>query len=252
MNYIARYYFFLTVFFTTLIFFSGCSQHKPNVIDYPGTVDLVYLGKLDADPKTHKATVNGMTFYTTKTTVVPSLQSAFLLENTVIEEGDDVLDIGTGSGIQAIFAARKARRVVATDISPDAVYDTKQNVAVHSLQRKIDVRQGDLFGPVKEGEKFDVIILNIGYPYDEQTTPLWKVHERFFDNVRRYMKPDATIFYEAGWIRNIGKIKSMMDKNKLVILKMNMIYAYKYERQPIVFHIKTEEAVQRLRKVKIQ
>ena len=220
---------------------------KHLVVNHPGKTRIIYHGYLLDRPDTYKATVNGKDFYITKTTVIPSVQSGFLLENTLIRKGDVVLDIGTGSGVQAIFAAEKASKVVATDISEDAVYDTKQNVVLHGLEDKIDVRLGDLFGPVKDGEKFDVIIFNIEYPYDEKTTALWKVHERFFANVRKYMKPDAKIYYQGGWIRNIPKVKAMANTNGLSIIKMDMIYTYKQARQPIVFKFVTNQHLTKLK-----
>ncbi|HEY5602358.1 MAG TPA: methyltransferase [Gammaproteobacteria bacterium] len=190
-----------------------------------------------SNPSQNKVVANGKEFFITKTTVVPSIQSVFLLENIVINEGDEVLDIGTGAGIQAIFAAQQARKVVATDLNQDAVDDTIYNARFHNLSHVIDVRQGDLFGPIKNSEKFDVIIFNIDYPYDEKSEALWQVHERFFREVKNYMKPGATIFYQAGWLRNIPKIAGMIESNNLVINRMVMVNALKKHRQPIVFTI---------------
>ena len=70
-----------------------------------------------------------------------------------------VLDMGTGSGICAVIAARHARRVVAVDINPAAVRCAKVNALLNHVEHKIDVRYGDLFAPVA-GERFDVILFN--------------------------------------------------------------------------------------------
>ena len=70
-----------------------------------------------------------------------------------------VLDLGTGSGVGAIFAARRAARVVATDINPEAVRCAQVNALVLHLDHKIQVRTGDLFEPVCD-EQFDVILFN--------------------------------------------------------------------------------------------
>src|SRR5512135_3303161 len=56
-----------------------------------------------------------------------------------------VIDIGTGTGLGAIFAARQGARVVATDINPEAVRCARLNVSVNHLEDRIDVRLGDLF-----------------------------------------------------------------------------------------------------------
>lgn len=91
----------------------------------------------------------------------------FLIENLEIPEGSDVLEIGCGTGIVSIFAARKAGKVVATDISPKAVQNALENVRLHKLDSKIDVREGNLFEPIKE-EKFDRILWNFPLGYTEK------------------------------------------------------------------------------------
>ncbi|MGD8560341.1 MAG: tRNA (adenine(22)-N(1))-methyltransferase TrmK [Gammaproteobacteria bacterium] len=221
------------------IMFSGCAPSTGfrNVIEHPGNLELIYYGYMVDNPSTYKVRANGKDFFVTKSTVVPSIQSVFLLENTTINDGDEVLDIGTGAGIQAIFAAQKASRVVATDLNQDAVNDTIYNAKYHGLSSIIDARQGDLFGPVKENEKFDAIIFNIEYPYNEKNKGLWEVHERFFSQVKNHMKPGATIYYQAGWLWNIPKIVEMIENNDLIVQKMVMVNAYQMNRQPIVFVI---------------
>ena len=71
--------------------------------------------------------------------------------------GADVLDLGTGSGVCAVFAARHARRVVAVDINRAAVRCAELNAQLNGL--RIDCRHGDLFGPVA-GQRFDTIFFN--------------------------------------------------------------------------------------------
>lgn len=208
------------------------------VVDHPGKYELIYLGYQIDHPERQKAIANNKEFFATKSTIVPSIQSMFLLENTSIKEGDAVLDMGTGSGIQAIFAAEKASKVVATDLDPNAIIDATFNAKHNQVEQKIEFRKGDLFEPIKDGETFDAIIFNIDYPYDETSAELWEVHERFFRQVRKYMKPDATIFYQAGWIWNIPRIHYMLLKNGLVVVRMNMANAQKHYREPIVFTIK--------------
>ena len=222
-----------------ILIFASCTQTTgyKNVIEHPGQLELIYYGYQLNNPSQYKVIAAGKEFFITKNTVVPSIQSIFLLENTVIHDGDVVLDIGTGAGIQAIFAAEKASKIVATDLNQDAVDDTIYNAKFHGVQHLIDARQGDLFGPVKDNEKFDVIIFNIDYPYNDKGKALWEVHERFFANVKKYMNPGATIYYQAGWLWNIPKIVNMIESNDLIIQRMNMVNALKMNRQPIVFTI---------------
>jgi hypothetical protein len=64
---------------------------------------------------------------------------------------------------------------------------------------------------------------------------LWAVHERFFAQVKNYMKPGATIFYQAGYLWNIPKIVNMIESNDLMVQKMFMVNSIEMNRQPIVF-----------------
>jgi len=70
------------------------------------------------------------------------------LQAELVEPGAEVLDMGTGSGVCAIAAARYARRVVAVDINPVAVRCAGINAVLNHLEDRIDVRQGDLFAGV--------------------------------------------------------------------------------------------------------
>ena len=73
--------------------------------------------------------------------------------------GAAALDRGTGSGVGAVFAARRGYRVVAVDVNPEAVRCARLNALLNGLEDRIEVREGDLFAPV-EGETFDLILFN--------------------------------------------------------------------------------------------
>ena len=69
-----------------------------------------------------------------------------------------VLDLGTGSGVQALHAARHAASVTATDVNPRALHFTRLTAALSGLDA-IETRQGSLFEPVS-GETFDLVVSN--------------------------------------------------------------------------------------------
>ncbi|MCD8359690.1 MAG: 50S ribosomal protein L11 methyltransferase [Acidaminococcaceae bacterium] len=78
----------------------------------------------------------------------------------VLRSGMEVFDVGTGSGILAIAAARLgAETVKAVDIDATAVRVAAENIAANGLTEKISVKQGDLLQGT-EGQA-DVIIANI-------------------------------------------------------------------------------------------
>ena len=70
-----------------------------------------------------------------------------------------VLDLGCGSGIGAVFAARRAARVIAVDVNPEAVRCTRMNAILNRVDDKIETRCGDHLAPVQD-ERFDLILFN--------------------------------------------------------------------------------------------
>ena len=68
-----------------------------------------------------------------------------------------VLDLGTGSGIQALRAGRYAGHIVGTDVSERALAYARFNAALNGVA--LELRPGSLFEPV-EGERFDRILTN--------------------------------------------------------------------------------------------
>jgi release factor glutamine methyltransferase len=86
-----------------------------------------------------------------------------------------VLDIGTGSGAIAIALALEGdfERVVATDISGDALEVARRNAREHvgELRVPIEFRQGSFFAPVR-GEQFDVVVSNPPYIAFEEASGL--------------------------------------------------------------------------------
>lgn len=93
----------------------------------------------------------------------PAEDSFLAADNLFIKKNDTVLDVGTGCGILAILAAKRAERVIAVDISPHAVRCAKRNAIINKMAERIDIREGDLFQPVNEQERFSLIVFNAPY-----------------------------------------------------------------------------------------
>ena len=88
----------------------------------------------------------------------PGSDSVLLAEAVPARSDERVLDLCTGSGIQALQVALRARAVVAVDIGPRAAAIAALNAQLNEA-RCVEVRQGDLYRPVA-GERFDLIIAN--------------------------------------------------------------------------------------------
>lgn len=76
---------------------------------------------------------------------------------TVRRPVERALDIGTGSGVEALLATRHAEHVVATDVNPRALRLAELSAQLSGVS--VDLREGSLFEPVG-GERFDLIVAN--------------------------------------------------------------------------------------------
>lgn len=133
------------------------------------------------------------------------LRTGAFLAETVSElypdgagRGRSALDMGTGSGIGAVFAARSGFRVVGVDVAPDAVRCARINVLLNRLEDRVEVRTGDLFAPVT-GERFDLVLFNPpffrGMPKDPSDRA-WRspdVMERFAEGVPGCLEPEGRV-----------------------------------------------------------
>lgn len=116
------------------------------------------------------------------------------LRSDLIIPSSLVLDMGAGSGIAGIVAAQHNACVVAVDINPAAVRCTRINAYLNKVEQRLDVRQGDLFEPVKD-ERFDLVLFNPPYfrgspqPGFDQSWRSEDVVERFAAGLRHHLKP---------------------------------------------------------------
>ena len=90
-----------------------------------------------------------------------------------------VLDMGTGSGIQAITAKKNYldSEVIGADINPSAIDLAKENAKLNKVDIKFFV--SDLFERF-HNQKFDLIIFNAPYlPPEPPLDPIWSGGKKF-------------------------------------------------------------------------
>ncbi|MCY4367886.1 MAG: 50S ribosomal protein L11 methyltransferase [bacterium] len=93
------------------------------------------------------------------TTFRPSTISALVAREIRVDEGDIAIDVGCGSGILAIIAAKLgARHVYAIDKSPDVIEVGRANAEANRVSDRVTFYCGDLFEPLDRSIKADVII----------------------------------------------------------------------------------------------
>lgn len=103
--------------------------------------------------------------------LVPRPETELLAEfgwqflSTLIANPSTALDFGTGSGCIAIALAAKCPsvRVVALDVSPEALSLAQQNAQRNGVDGRVDFRHGDGLAALKKEERFDLILGNPPY-----------------------------------------------------------------------------------------
>jgi release factor glutamine methyltransferase len=107
----------------------------------------------------------GLDFAVDKRVLVPRPETELLVDY-VVKNGataQTVADLGVGSGAVAVSLAKKlaAARVLAVDVSPDALDVARTNAATHGAT--VEFFQGDLFAPLPAEARFDWIVSNPPY-----------------------------------------------------------------------------------------
>ena len=83
-----------------------------------------------------------------------------LAEHIGYHRGETALDLCSGSSIQGLLCARFAKKVVSVELNPKAVPVTRFNILLNNCEDKVELRQGDLYSVLQEGETFDCIYAN--------------------------------------------------------------------------------------------
>jgi SAM-dependent methyltransferase len=178
-----------------------------------------------------KGRLGPMSLVLSDTTFRPSTISTLLADALRIEPHEVVIDVGCGSGILAIIAAKLgAKRVFATDVSPDVVEVGTRNAIAHGVEDKIVFRQGDLFDPIADVQA-DVIIGDVsGVPDDLADDSGWfptkggggprgsELPIRMLEQAKQRLLPMGRLFLPTGTLQDeasiLARARSLYDKVK--------------------------------------
>jgi release factor glutamine methyltransferase len=101
----------------------------------------------------------------TELLVVRALDLAKQVPLSERQDGIQLADVGTGSGILAVTFAKRVptAHVSAIDVSPAALAVAQRNAVRHGVAERIDWIEGDLFAAVPAERRFDLIVSNPPY-----------------------------------------------------------------------------------------
>jgi len=135
-------------------------------------------------------------------------------------EEKTVLELGAGTGIISILAAKMGANVCASDISSKAVENIKLNSSINNVQ--FNIFNSDLFKNIPD-MKFDFIIINPPY-YDrdpkEEEEYAWFCGNKFeyfkslFNSLSNYISQDSMVFMILSEVCDLNKIKSIGLENE--------------------------------------
>jgi release factor glutamine methyltransferase len=144
----------------------------------------------------------GLDFVVTPAVLIPRPETEFIVEEAIARmshTGDSsprVADVGTGSGCVAVSLAHDAQcRVVATDISADALAVARRNAARHGVSGRVELVQTSYLEGVHG--LFDLIVANPPYVRDGDKPALSR-------DVRH--EPDVALFGGADGLRDIDAV----------------------------------------------
>ena len=166
---------------------------------------------------------------------VPAEDSYLLADNLEIEANQSVLEIGTGSGIVAMYASRLAKSVTATDINFDACELASKNFEANGIEN-VEILFGNMFEPVKN-RKFDVILFNTPYLPTEEGDVIDDTINYAFDGGLNGRKVIDLFLDEVSNHLNDGGIVQMIQSS----LSGNEETLQKFDEMGFIAEIKASE-----------
>lgn len=158
------------------------------------------------------------------------------------------LDVGTGSGAIALSLAFEGAfaSVLATDVDEEAVGLARRNRDAAGLAERVELRVGGLFEPVREGERFDVVVSNPPYVAESEEGTLqpevidWEPRAALFGGpdglgvlraltggAARALRPGGLLALEVGAGQAAPVVRMLEDTTQYEEIRVRRDYAGK-------------------------
>lgn len=135
----------------------------------------------------------------------------------------NILDMGTGSGVLALEAAKKADYVIGLDINEDAINYARQKAGFKQVDN-IEFHHSDLFSYFKKNPmKFDLIIFNPPYLPKDKREPFesalataggkkgYEILDRFFSKASSFLNPFGKILVLFSSLTGKDKVHDIIE-----------------------------------------
>lgn len=164
----------------------------------------------------------------------PSTISTLLADSLDFEPGSVVIDVGCGSGILSIIAAKLgAARVYGVDAAEGTVEVATANAAAHGVADRVEFAQGDMFDPIDPSIEADVVIGDVsGIPDEIASASGWfpsglaggptgaELPMRMIEESKRLLRKGGSLFLPTGSLQDES---SILDRARSVFGSMKQL-----------------------------
>ncbi len=191
---------------------------------------------------TEKKEFYSQEFFVDKNVLVPRPETEILVEEAlnIIDKRKnmtDILDMGTGSGaIGLTIAQRTQKKVVCVDISEKALRVAGKNARAMGINDRVYLLCSNLFGGIREGVKFDMILANLPYVADEEWENLMtdvrnfepkkalcggkggtEIYQKFLQSARPHLRNEGHMLCEVGGYRQAQMMKNILESMGFIV-----------------------------------
>ena len=187
----------------------------------------------------------------------PAEDTYLLIDTIKLSIGNSVFEIGSGTGLIALYCSSLGANVICCDINPIAVELIKKNYLLNQnlLKGNFDVRIGSFFSVLNSKDTFDVIIFNPPYlpttKEDFVGGSGWfdkavsggidglDIIERFINQVSGFLKKNGRVYFVYSSLSDKDKLESIIKKNNFVF---EIVNSCRYNDETIyVYNLKIQE-----------